>query len=209
MKNSLVARFRSVLFVVSAGFLGAGCSTLPEQGEILTESYVDIERFMGDWYVIASIPTFLEKDIYNATETYRLDDDGTIDTTFAFRKGSFEGKQKSYNPRGFIRDTQSNAEWGMRFVWPIKSDYRIVYVDDAYSQTIIGRNKRDFAWIMARTPSIPNDDLVAQVRLLKEQGYDIDKLQVVPQRWDGQQSAYDLSSVVSPDAGASAEVAAL
>ena len=50
--------------------------------EMKTVDYVDIDRFMGPWYVIANIPTFLEKGAYNAVETYSLNDDGTIATTF-------------------------------------------------------------------------------------------------------------------------------
>lgn len=181
---------RPLLVALSTVLVGTGCATLPATDEIRTESYVDLERFMGEWYVIASIPTAIEKNAYNATETYRLDDDGTIATTFSFRKGGFDGKQKTYNPRGFIRDTSSNAEWGMQFIWPIKADYRIVYVDDDYSQTIIGRNKRDYAWIMARTPTISREDFFERVRLLREQGYDTEKLKVVPQRWEGVASDY-------------------
>ena len=173
-----------LVVVLLAALVGAGCATQPERQAIRTESYVDIERFMGDWYVIASIPTFLEKDAFNATERYTLNDDGTIKTTFSFRKGGFGGDQKQYNPRGFIFDTESNAVWGMRFVWPFKSDYRVVYVNDDYSQTIIGRNKRDFVWIMARTPSIPDEDFFSHVQLIQDQGYDTSKLIRVPQQWE-------------------------
>jgi len=176
-----------------AALVGAGCASQPEREAIRIESYVDVERFMGDWYVIASIPTFLEKDAFNATERYRLDDDGTIETTFSFRKGGFGGDQKQYNPRGFIFDTESNAVWGMRFVWPFKSDYRVVYVDDDYSQTIIGRNKRDFVWIMARTPSIPDEDFFSHVQLIRDQGYDTSKLKLVPQQW-----SVEAASLTSP-----------
>lgn len=151
--------------------------------EMETVDYVDIERFMGDWYVIANIPTFLEKGAHNAVESYRLDDDGSIATTFTFRKDSFDGEQKEYNPRGFVRDSKTNARWGMRFVWPFKSDYRIVYVDDDYTQTIIGRQKRDFVWIMARTPTISEADYERLVALVGSIGYDTAKLQRVPQRW--------------------------
>ena len=183
---------------MSMALVGTGCATLPGADEIRTESYVDLDRFMGDWYVIASIPTAFEKNIYNATETYRLDDDGSIATTFSFRKGGFDGERKTYNPRGFVRDTASNAEWGMQFIWPIKSDYRIVFVDDDYSQTIIGRNKRDYAWIMARTPTISPEDLFERIGLLREQGYDTDKIQLVPQRWDGLESSYTANAEPEP-----------
>lgn len=169
------------LSLVGAAFT-AGCtgSSLPP---LETVPRVDIDRFMGDWYVIASIPTAIERQAYNAVESYRLDDDGSIATTFTFRDGGFDGEQKIYRPRGFIRDPDSNAVWGMQFVWPIKADYRIVHVDPGYTETVIGRAKRDYVWIMTRQPSIPDDEYQALLAVVERQGYDITLIRKVPQQW--------------------------
>ncbi len=150
---------------------------------LTTEPTVDLPRFMGDWYVIASIPTFLEKGAHNAVESYRLDPDGTIATTFTFRDGAFDGQLERHCPRGFVLDTRSNAVWGMRFVWPIKADYRIVHVSPDYQRTIVGREKRDYVWIMARTPRIDDAQLEELRERVAREGYDLSALQVVPQRW--------------------------
>jgi apolipoprotein D and lipocalin family protein len=160
--------------------LGACAAKGPE---VETVDYVDLERFMGDWYVIANIPTFLEKGAHNAVETYALNQDGTIDTTFVYREDSFDGEEKRFNPKGFVRDNESNALWGMRFIWPIKADYRIVYLNEDYTQTVIARQKRDFVWIMARTPSISDQDYDHMIRLVEGIGYDINKIERVPQSW--------------------------
>ncbi|MGI9238014.1 MAG: lipocalin family protein [Woeseiaceae bacterium] len=161
-------------------FLGA-CAARGPQME--TVDYVDLERFMGDWYVIANIPTFLEKGAHNAVENYAMNEDGTIQTTFTFRADSFDGKEKKYNPKGFVTDTKTNATWGMRFIWPIKADYRIIYLDDDYSRTVIARQKRDFIWIMARTPEIAESEYGQMVELANSVGYDISKIERVPQKW--------------------------
>jgi apolipoprotein D and lipocalin family protein len=163
-----------------------GCAaSLPP---LRTVERVDLKRFMGTWYVIAAIPTFIETDAFNGVESYRLDVDGTIDTTFTFRKGAFDGPLKTYNPRGFIVDTASNATWGMQFIWPIKAEYLITHLSDDYSQTVIGRNKRDYFWIMARSPQIPEADYERIVAELAVQGYDVTKLRKVPQLWPEQKS---------------------
>jgi len=138
---------------------------------------------MGPWYVIACIPTFIETEAYNGVETYTLNPDGTIDTVFTFRKGGFDGPLKRFNPRGFIIDTVNNSTWGMQFIWPIKAEYLITHLNEDYTQTVIGRNKRDYVWIMARTPQIPEGDYRSLVTELESQGYDISKLRQVPQRW--------------------------
>lgn len=157
-----------------------GCSSYPP---IQTADKVDLERFMGDWYVIANIPTFIEKGAHNAVESYRLNEDGTVATTFRFREDSFNGEINTYHPTGYVKDTDSNAVWGMQFIWPIKSDYRIVYVDENYTQTIIGRIKRDYVWIMARTPQLSEQEYQKLVNIIQQQGYDVTQLQRVPQKW--------------------------
>jgi len=171
---------KSLSLLLIALFLGACASKVPEME---TVDHVDLERFMGDWYVIANIPTFLEKGAHNAVENYALNDDGTIATTFTFRDEAFDGEEKRYTPKGFVKDTESNALWGMRFIWPIKADYRIVYLNDDYSQTIVGRQKRDFVWIMARTPSISEQDYNHLLQYVLSLGYDESKIEKVPQRW--------------------------
>jgi apolipoprotein D and lipocalin family protein len=178
-RNDRFVRRVYVVSIVLACLLIAGCQTMKP---IHTVESVDLERFMGDWYVIASIPTAIEKDAYNAVESYRLDGDGTVATTFKFNKGGFDGALKTYTPRGYIQDTASNAVWGMQFIWPFKAEYRIIYLTDDYSQTVIGRSKRDYVWIMAREPSVPDEDYDRILAFLTEQGYKLDKLQKIPHR---------------------------
>jgi apolipoprotein D and lipocalin family protein len=71
----------------------------------------------------------------------------------------------------------------MQFVWPVKADYRIMYVDDNYSQTMIGRERRDYIWIMARTPLIPEADYQRLVAFAGRQGYEVALIQKMPQQW--------------------------
>ncbi|MGD8785589.1 MAG: lipocalin family protein [Thioalkalispiraceae bacterium] len=171
---------KKLYFAIASFFILIGCSSHPP---IRTENNVDIDRFMGDWYVIANIPTFIEKGAHNAIESYSRNEDGSIATTFTFYQDSFDGEKKAYHPTGFIYDKESNAVWGMQFIWPIESDYRIVYLNDDYTQTIIGRVKRDYVWIMARSPEIPDSEFNQLVEIIKQEGYDVDKLQKVPQQW--------------------------
>lgn len=166
---------------ILAALLISGCAG--SQPPLATVDYVDLDRFMGDWYVIANIPTFLEKGAHNAVETYARNPDGTIATTFVFRKDGFDGKRKVHTPKGFVTDTETNAVWGMQFLWPIKADYRIVYLAADYSQTVIARNKRDYVWIMARQPRIDAAEYAALVRMIDDMGYDVSKIKKVPQQW--------------------------
>ena len=97
--------------------------------------------------------------------------------------GGFDGPEKVYRPRGFVRDRDSNAVWGMQFVWPIKAEYLVVYLDEGYTQTVIGRSKRDYVWIMAREPRMPESDYRGIIGRLEGLGYDVSRIETVPQRW--------------------------
>jgi apolipoprotein D and lipocalin family protein len=141
---------------------------------------VELSKFMGDWYVIAAIPTLIETESYNAIENYQLDKDGTIATTFTFNKGSLNGPVKTYKPRGFVIKNTNNALWGMQFIWPIKADYRIAYLNEDYTQTVIARNARDYVWIMARTPTISEADYANLTKFVSALGYDLSQLRKVP-----------------------------
>ncbi len=172
-----MSRLLVIMFMV--GGLSA-CQTHPP---LKTIDYLDVNRFMGDWYVIAAIPTPLEKDAHNALESYAMNSDGSIATTFTFRKGSFDGDLKRYTPTGFIEDTQTNARWTMQFIWPIRADYRVVYLSEDYATTIIGRQARDYVWIMARTPSISDQQYIDLSARIADMGYDISQLKRIPQDW--------------------------
>lgn len=168
----------TLTFVISA-MAHSACTT---SAPLRTVPRVDLDRFMGDWYVIANIPTFIEREAYNAIESYELVDHKQVATTFRFNKGSFDGPVKTYKPTGFVREDPSNAIWGMQFIWPIKADYRVIYLNEDYTQTVIGRNKRDYVWIMARTQAISEADYTNIVKFIAEQGYDVSRIRPVPQR---------------------------
>lgn len=170
-----------VLSLLVSVSLLAGCGVNPQKVTVPVVESVDLPRFMGPWYVIGVIPTFIEKDIYNAIETYELLPDGTIATTFTFNKGAFDGPAKEMNPRGFVIPGTNNAIWGMQFIWPIKAEYVISHLDADYTETIIARSQRDYVWIMARTPTISDERYERMKAKVAEMGYDLGKLVKVPQ----------------------------
>ncbi len=153
---------------------------------LLLTQPVDLERFSGDWYVIASIPTPWEAGAYDAKETYRLKPDGTVDTTLNFRSGSADGPLHTYHSVAYMKGT-GNPVWGQHYLWPLdmmpafEADYRIAYLSPDYSQVVIARGSRDYVWIMARTPKIADADYRSLLGFASRIGYDATQVQRVPQ----------------------------
>jgi apolipoprotein D and lipocalin family protein len=167
---------------LTTGILLSACQSALPLPPLPTPAKVDLNRFMGDWYVIANIPTALEKDVWKGVESYQLRPDGTVATTYTFNKGGFDGRRKTMTSTGFVRDDGTNAVWGMQFIWPVKAEYVITWVNEDYTQTIIARNKRDYVWVMARTPTISVADYNALTERIRILGYDLSKLRRVPQQ---------------------------
>lgn len=164
------------LVLLASMLLAAACQSPMTMN---TVERVDLDRFMGDWYVMAAIPTPFERGAHNAVERYTMRDNGTIATEFSYNKDSLDGPAKKMTASGYVLDTETNARWGMQFVWPFKADYRIIYLDEAYSTTIIGREKRDYVWIMSRS-IMDAEVLEGHIRWLGEIGYDVSQLVRIP-----------------------------
>jgi apolipoprotein D and lipocalin family protein len=181
------------------GGLGAACATLPPPLRA-TSDQVDLERFMGDWYVLGFIPVELpflsEASAHNAVESYELNRDGSIATTYTFRPGSFAAPVKRMTPTGFVHDRATRSEWRMQFFWPFKSAYLIVHRDEDYGATVVGVPDRRNVWIMARRPDLPEADYERLVEIAGKAGYDVSRIRRVPQRWTDEEWA--VRGVVKP-----------
>jgi len=174
---------RTVAMAVAAGVVGVVLAACASAGQrpLAVAADVDLDRFMGDWYVIAAIPTVFERSAHNPMDSYRLDADGSVATTFSFNDGAFDGPRRQYESRGFVVAGSGNAVWGQQYVWPMKADYRIAYLAADYSQVVVAREKRDYVWIMARTPTIAAADLDRLTVFVAGQGYDTSLLRRMPQ----------------------------
>lgn len=175
-------RLKPVL--VAAGlafFAGVACAaSLPP---IQPVAHVDLPRFMGRWYVIATIPTRFEKSAFNPVETYTLQKDGNVYTQFRFRPGGFDKPVKAIHSVGYVKAGSGNAVWGVQVFWPLKAQYIVAYLKDDYSQVIVARDARDYTWVMARTPSVSPADYEALLAKVKALGYDTSKMRKPPQKW--------------------------
>ncbi len=150
--------------------------SMPEPAPLPTVDFVDLNRFAGDWYVIANIPTFVERGTKNGIERYEVRDDGDIDIIFTFNSIA-SGKSKRLTARGFVTNRETNAEWRVQFFWPIRFPYYVIDLAPDYSYTVVGVPGRSYVWIMARQPTLDDAVYVRIVGDLDRLGFDIGKLE--------------------------------
>ncbi len=142
---------------------------------------VDLNRYMGKWWVIANIPYFAEKGKVATADEYKLLADGKIDNIYHYRK-SFNKSEKSIQATAEVVPNTGNAKWEIGFLWGIiKADYLILEVAPDYSWALIGHPKRNLAWIFSREKVMDENLYVTLREKFRNFGYNPDLILRIPQ----------------------------
>ena len=164
----------------------ASSSAMADGGEEPFQKVVDkmdLQEFLGSWYVVGVLPTPFEKGAANGIETYSLDDKGAIRVEYVFYKGGPKGKRTVMRQKGWIVDKERNTEWRVQPLWPLRLPYLIIDLAEDYRYTVIGTNNYKYLWIMSRTPTISDPDYAGILSRLAERGYKTADIQRMRQVW--------------------------
>jgi apolipoprotein D and lipocalin family protein len=167
-----------------AGLIGmlwaGGCaSTTTERlhlPALETVPHVDLARYLGTWYEIASFPQSFQRGCTATTATYTLRDDGQIDVVNRCRVGSPDGKQKAARGRARVVDRLTNAKLEVSFFRPFWGPYWIIDLAPDYSYAVIGHPGRDYLWILSRTPTMDEVTYQNILARLRVQRYETSRL---------------------------------
>jgi len=146
-----------------------------------TVQSVDLNRYIGKWYEIASFPQSFQKGCNCTTAEYSLTDDNYIRVINSCRKDSPDGKLKTANGKAFIVDGSNNSKLKVQFFWPFKGDYWIIDLDNDYNYAVVGHPSRKYLWILSRTPQMDDVLYDSIVKRAEAKGFDISKLQITNQ----------------------------
>lgn len=139
-----------------------------------TVKKLDLNRFMGDWWVIAGRTTIFEKGAHNSLEHYDWNEEKQrIDVTFTFNKGAVDGPKKTITQKAWVHNQESKAHWKVQPLWPLKLDYIILDVDPEYQWTAVGVPNQKYLWIMSRSKNLDETIYKNIIRSLDDKGYDV------------------------------------
>jgi apolipoprotein D and lipocalin family protein len=146
-----------------------------------TVSKVDLERYSGKWYEIASFPQRFQKGCHCTTAAYTLSNKGYVIVENRCNRNSVNGKQSYIRGKAFVDKGSGNAKFKVQFFWPLRAKYWIIDLADDYSYAVVSHPNKKYLWILSRTPKI-NEQTYGQILArLKEKGFDLSKLKVTPQ----------------------------
>ena len=154
-----------------------GLSPAPAQDKPLeVVDHVDLERYLGTWYEIATIPQRFQKGCVAVTATYSLKPDGKIQVVNRCRKETLDGKVKDIEGKAWVVDKATNAKLKVQFFWPFSGAYWIIELDADYQWAVVGHPNRNYLWILSRTPQLDQalyEDLLGRIG---NKGYDIARI---------------------------------
>ena len=167
-------------FLTLLSLLPLGCAQTSTQrlklSPLQTVERVELSRYLGTWYEIASFPQSFQKGCTATTANYSLREDGEIDVLNQCRKGSLEGKQDSAKGRARVVDRTTNAKLEVSFFRPFWGDYWIVDLGEDYEYAVVGHPSRDYLWILSRTRTLPTERYKQIIQRLVGQGYEVSRL---------------------------------
>jgi apolipoprotein D and lipocalin family protein len=165
-----------ILLLVAVALYACADEGISDMPELKSSAKIDLQRYMGAWYVIANIPYFAERGNVASRDVYKLDADGNVDTTYVYRK-SFDGPEKSTGSLGVVQAGSDNARWIVRFLWVVHADYLVLDIAPDYSWALVGQPSRKLGWVFARNPAM--DDALYTTLRDKFRGFGYDPAKFV------------------------------
>ena len=166
-------------FLSSVLALGCAPSTTKRLGlpPLQAVDGIDLDRYVGRWYEIASYPQRFQEGCTGTTATYTLKADNEVEVLNECRKYALDGEPISATGVARVVNEQNNAELEVSFFWPFWGDYWIIDLGAEYDYAVIGQPSRDYLWILSRTPEMSEESYGAILERVVAKGYPLEPLQ--------------------------------
>lgn len=175
-----MAGLRTICFTAFILALLISAKTMAQP--LQTVPKVDLERYCGKWYEIASYPQRFQKGCHCTTAEYTLTTKGYVIVENRCNRDSVTGKLSYIKGKAFVEKNSGNARLLVQFFWPFKAKYWIIDLADDYSYAVVSHPGKNYLWILSRTPKMDEAVYTQIIARLKEKGFDLSKLRVTVQQ---------------------------
>jgi len=169
-------RIAPILLITMQFFVN--CCTMSQNPPTVTDA-VDLQKYAGKWYEIASYPMSFQKDCYCVTADYSITDKGYVKVYNSCRKGGVNGKKKDITGKAFPVEGTNNVKLKVQFFWPFKADYWVIDKAEDYSWAVVSGPNRKYLWILSRTPGMQEETWQYITGRLVKNGFDLTKLKMM------------------------------
>jgi apolipoprotein D and lipocalin family protein len=143
---------------------------------------VDLERYSGKWYEIASFPQRFQRGCHCTTAEYTLSEKNYVVVENRCNKDSIDGPESYIKGKAFVVKNTGNAKLKVQFFWPFRGKYWIIDLAEDYSYAVVGHPNRKYLWILSRSAQMDSDIYNDIVRRTEAKGFDVGKLEMTVHR---------------------------
>ncbi len=147
-----------------------------------TVAFVDVEKYLGKWFEIASFPLRFQKGCHCTTAEYSLSEKGYLIVENRCNKFGVEGKPAYIKGKAFVVKNSGNAKLQVQFFWPFKGKYWIIDLASDYRYAVVSHPNRQYLWILSRTATMLPDDYQGIISRLKLMNFNLEQLQLTKHR---------------------------
>ncbi len=175
-------------FVLLAGFVISGFSLLGgveghamgrapgHLPELKVVENFEVNRYLGLWYEIGSIPQSFQRGCTGTTAEYSLINARTVRVVNRCFQDSLDGELREAHGKAKIPDPSVPSKLNVSFFWPFSGAYWVIELGENYEYSVVGHPSRDYLWVLSRTPQM--DEGLYQEILERQaaKGYDISRV---------------------------------
>jgi len=163
---------------------------MAQQGDQAVKTIVvlDVSRYLGTWYEIAKFPNWFQKKCASNTKAvYSAKPDGNLRVlnsckTATGETSEAEGLARQIGSKDSPKlEVRFAPEW-LSFLPLVWGDYWVVDIDSQYQLAAVSDPRREYLWVLSRTPQLDPKVYADLLQRLKQQQFDIQKLEVTSQK---------------------------
>lgn len=164
---------KQILIMITICTFLQSCKT---PSTLTTVNEVNIEKYAGLWYEIASYPTPFQKNCYCTTAKYAMSPKGYLTVENRCRKDSVTGKMAGIKGKAFVVKNSNNTKLKVQFFWPFRGDYWIIGLASDYSWAVVSSPDRKYLWILSRSKTMDETTYKTILDLVTSKGLDPGRL---------------------------------
>ena len=148
---------------------------------------MEVPRYMGRWYEIAKFPNWFQKKCVGDTYAeYGVKADSNVQVINRCRLDNGDTSEAIGTARqvGGANSPKFKVSFApawlsvIPFVW---GDYWVIDLDAEYQLVAVSEPRREYLWVLSRTPRVANEAYAALLKRLEARGFDLRKLETTRQ----------------------------
>jgi apolipoprotein D and lipocalin family protein len=180
-------QYQAFFFAIS---ISIACCIAHAQGNeapVKTIPSLDVPRYMGTWYEIAKFPNWFQKKcVANTKAEYSIRADGNLKVLNSCKTASgeitdAEGTAKQVGAKDSPKLLVRFAPAWLSFLPMVWGDYWVIELDPQYQVAAVSDPKREYLWVLSRTPQLDKKVYEELLQRLQSQQFDVRKLELTTQ----------------------------